>query len=463
MKPKYDLLTKRRFLPLFLTQFFGAFNDNLLRNGLVVLVTYKIVARSSIGLDSGTFSALAAVLLIAPYILFSGIAGELADKYERSRLMRYTKFLEAIIMVLAAIGFWYNDIYILLGLLFLGGTQATFFSPMKYSVIPDHLHKDELITGNGFIEGGTYLAILIGSILGTQAGNLIEIGKPETTLYVSVTLLVAVAVGITASFFIPCAAAASPNIKINFNFFTSTVQILKIIYAQKPVYYAALGTAWFWGTGSVFMSQFPTFGREVLYANPNVYTIFLAVFSVGVAIGALASAKILKGEISGKYAPKALLGMTFFTVTMIIAAHFAFLPDASIIDADHVVRAGSLPPEKLAELKDFVYKSLLTPSQFFAHIANTLVVVSIFGISFCGGLYAIPLKTIIQDRSDEKSRSRVIAADNVIDAFFMVGFGIIVAILEQKLHVGVLAIFALVAIANIGYVIFIKSILKKIV
>ncbi len=462
MKPKYDILTKRRFFPLFATQFFGAFNDNALRLALVMIVTYKIVATTTIGMSTQTFGVIAAVFLIAPYILFSGLAGELADRYERSRLMRYTKLLELIIMILAAICFWYNDIYMLLGLLFLGGTQATFFSPMKYSILPDQLHKDELITGNGFIEGGTYLAILIGSIVGAQEGKLINITEPGTTLYISCTLLAAVAIGITASLFIPKAKIGSPDLKVNWNIAASNINNLKIIYANKPVYYAAIGTAWFWGIGSVYMSLFPAFQREVLYANPDVYTILLAVFSIGVAIGAVASGRILKGEITGKYAPKALVGMAFFTVTMIIAAHFSYKPALEIIKADIAVRSGNVPVDKIAEIRALVDSKLLTPGEFFSHIANILVVVSIFGISICGGIYAIPLKTIIQDRSEVSSRSRVIAADNVIDALFIVVLGIIVSILGEKLHIGMLGIFSLAAAANLAFAVYIKSVLRKI-
>lgn len=461
MHPQYSIITKRRFFPLFITQFLGAFNDNLMRNGLVTLITYKIVSKAALGADPKILSTIAAVLLIAPYILFSGFAGELADKYERSKLMRLTKFWEIGVMLLAAYGFWGNNVYLLLGLLFLAGTQATFFSPMKYSVLPDHLNKNELIVGNGFIEGGTFLAILLGSILGTQFGNLIDLDNHTTSLYISISLVCVSILGVIGSLFIPKARPASPEIKVNPNIFASTWQILKILHGNPPVFYAIMGTSWFWLIGSVFMSQFPAFGREVLFANPDVYTVFLATFSIGVALGSVTCAKILKGEITAKYAPYALFGISICTVIIVAATHFAYLPNANVILIDHNLRAGLLDEQVAKQARKFISANLLTPGQFFSHIANLAVLVGIFGISFFGGIYTVPLKAIIQTKADEKSRSRVVAGDNIYNAIFMVAAGIATSILLSA-KIGVLGIFLIIAGLNLLYAFFIKAIINKI-
>ncbi len=461
MKPKYDILTKRRFFPLFVTQFFGAFNDNLMRNGLVTLITFKIVSAEALGADPKILATIAAVLLIAPYIFFSGLAGELADKYERSSLMRYTKIFEIFVMLAAGYGFYTNNVHLLLGLLFAAGLQATFFSPMKYSVLPDHLHKDELITGNGFIEGGTFLAILMGSILGTQFGNLIDLDKPKTSLYIAVSLVVISALGIVSSLFIPRAKPASPKLKVKKNILASTWEVLGIVHGNPPVFYAVMGTSWFWAIGSVFMSQFPAYGREVLFATPDVYTVFLAVFSIGVAVGSVVCAKILKGEITAKFAPNALIGMTICIFVLLVATHFAYLPPQHVIDIDHRLHQGLMSKGEEVAARIYVSTHLLSPMQFFSHLPNICILLGIFGISFFGGIYTVPLKAIIQTRADEKSRSRVIGGDNIYNAIFMVLAGGAVSGL-LTLHISVPGIFLIMAVLNLGYALFIKTLLRKI-
>ena len=461
MKPKYDILTKRRFLPLFTTQFFGAFNDNLMRNGLITLITFKIISKEALGIDPKILTTIATVLLIAPYIFFSGLAGEMADKYERSSLMRYTKIFEIFVMFAAGYGFYTNNVYLLVGLLFAAGTQATFFSPMKYSVLPDHLHKDELITGNGFIEGGTFLAILLGSILGTQFGNLIDLDKPSTTFYISVSLVCVSLFGIFSSFFIPRATPASPELHVRKNIAASTWEVLKIIHGNRAVFFSIMGTSWFWAIGSIFMSQFPAFGREVLFATPDVYTIFLATFSVGVAIGSVICAKILKGEITMRFAPRALLGLSICTFILLAATHFAYLPAPEVIEKDHLLHSGAFTGDELIAARAFINAHLLTPGEFFSHIANICILIGIFGISFFGGLYTVPLKAMIQTRADEKSRSRVIAGDNIYNSIFMVLAGAVSAGL-LALNASVNEIFLIVAVTNLGYALFIKRVAKRI-
>ena len=321
LSPK-GLMRQRKFLPLFLTQFLGAFNDNLFRNALVVLITFKISV-SSLPADPKILSSIAAALLVAPYIFFSSLAGELADKYERSRLMRYTKFFEVVVMLAAAYGFYTNNIVLLMSLLFGAGMQATFFSPMKYSVLPTHLEKNELIRGNGLIESGTFLAILSGNIVGNTLGGYVNIDAPITSFLISGALIFFALCGVASSFFIPEARAAEPNLKVSANLFKSSFFIIRSVYRNKIVFRAILFTSWFWLCGSVFLSLLPGYVKEFLHTDNTLYTICLTAFSIGIAIGAVTTGKIIGNKITAKYTYLALFGVAFFTLCMIGFSSFA--------------------------------------------------------------------------------------------------------------------------------------------
>lgn len=412
------LLSKRKFLPLFITQFLLAFNDNLFRNALIVIITFKMTA-DSLPADSKILASIASSLLVAPYIFFSSLAGELADKYERSKLMLRTKYFEAAVMLAAAYGFYTNDIYLLMGLLFAAGTQAAFFSPMKYSVLPTHLEKHELIKGNGLIESGTFLAILIGSIGGTLLGGLIDISNPATTFYVSSALIIAAIGGIISARFIPVAPAAAPNLDIAKNLVKSSVLIIKAVRSNKTILKAILFSSWFWLCGSVFLALFPAYVKEVLGANTGLYAIFLSSFSIGIAIGAIATNKILNNEITPKLTYITLIGVTVSTLIMVGLSSFAE------------------PKAELAGITDFF-------SQWFAFP----LFLSMVAIAFCWGVYTVPLKTIIQHEAPASERSRIIAGENIINAIFMVAAGVLNTVLISN-GIQVLPIFTIIAIINL--------------
>lgn len=417
LAPK-SLLRQRKFLPLFLTQFSGAFNDNMFRNALIVLITFKLTS-DQLPADAKILSSIASSLLVAPYVIFSSLAGQLADKNERSRLMRYTKFFEAGVMLVASYGFYTNNIHLLLGLLFGAGMQATFFSPMKYSVLPTHLEKDELIRGNGLVESGTFLAILTGSIAGTALGGLIDINNPNTSLYVSASLLLVAAFGITTAFFIPIAKAAEPRLKVSANLFKSSYDIVKAIIRNKTIFKAVMCTSWFWLCGSVFLSLFPGYVKETLHANTGLYAIFLASFSIGIALGAIATSKILNNKITPKYTHITLFGVTLFTLIMVGLS-------------------------TLAEKQE----GLIGAAEFFGHWFAWPLFLSMVMTAFCWGVYSVPLKTIIQHNSKESERSRVIAGENIFNAVFMVAAGVLNTILLSS-GVNVLPIFTIMAIINL--------------
>ena len=411
------LIRSRRFLPLFLTQFLGAFNDNLLRNALVVLVTFKLTA-DKLPTDPKTITTLASALLILPYVIFSSIAGELADKYERSRLMVYTKVLEILVMSCAIYGFWTNNVSLLLGLLFGAGLQATFFSPMKYSVLPNHLTKDELIKGNGLIESGTFLAILTGSIAGTLLGKVIDVNVPETSLYVGISLLLISIFGFVTSLFIPRAEAAHPELRLSRSLTFGSMRLIKSVTSNKTILKAVLFTSWFWLCGSVFMALFPGYVREVLHGDELLYVVFLTTFSIGIAIGSVMCSKILKNEITPRYTHLTLFGVTIFTLVMV---------GLSMIEKE--------------------FSKTISVAQFFSNWHAFALFLSMVATAFCWGVYTVPLKTMIQTNANDSNRSRVIAGENIFNAFFMLA-ALLINIYLLESDVSILRIFTIIAILN---------------
>jgi acyl-[acyl-carrier-protein]-phospholipid O-acyltransferase/long-chain-fatty-acid--[acyl-carrier-protein] ligase len=412
------LITSRRFLPLFLTQFLGAFNDNLLRNALVVLVTFKLTA-DKLPTDPKTITTLASALLILPYVIFSSIAGELADKYERSRLMVYTKILEILVMSVAIYGFWTNNVSLLLGLLFGAGLQATFFSPMKYSVLPNHLSKDELIKGNGLIESGTFLAILTGSIAGTLLGKVINVDVPETSLYVGISLLAISIIGLITSLFIPRAEAAQSELRLSRSITFGTIRMVRAVTENKTILKAVLFTSWFWLCGSVFMALFPGYVREVLHGDELLYVVFLTTFSIGIAVGSVMCSKILKNEITPRYTHITLFGVTIFTLAMV---------GLSMIERDS--------------------SKIMTVAEFFSNWHAFALFFSMVATAFCWGVYAVPLKTMIQTNANDSNRSRIIAGENIFNAAFML-IALVINIFLLESDVSILRIFTTIAILNL--------------
>jgi acyl-[acyl-carrier-protein]-phospholipid O-acyltransferase/long-chain-fatty-acid--[acyl-carrier-protein] ligase len=408
------LLSTKRFLPLFATQALGALNDNLFKNALALLIIYRIAETA--GLNGQIMVTAAGGIFILPFFLFSAMAGQIADKFEKSRLIRTIKAAEVAIMAMAAVGFMYGNVYFLMSVLFLMGMQSSFFGPVKYSILPDHLGEDELISGNALIEAGTFLAILIGTI----AGGLLILRHGGTTIISSGVILLAL-LGLASSFAIPKAPAPSPTLKVSPNFLRETWAIVKRSTGQRDIFLSILGISWFWLVGATFLAQFPAFAKNVLAGDETVVTLFLTLFSVGIGIGSLACNRLLKGEISAKYVPLAAIGMTVFIVDLYAAS------------------AGR------AEASD-----LISALAFIAAPANWRIVFDLIGISVCGGLFNVPLYAILQSRSDEAFRSRTFAANNIMNALFMVA-GALAATAMLAAKFSVPAVFLALAVMN-GFV-----------
>lgn len=425
-KSQFKLLETRRFLPLFVSQFLGAFNDNTFKNALVILITYRLA--SLFGSSAQILVTLAAGIFILPFFLFSATAGQLADKYEKSRLIAIVKFAEIILMITAAIGFYLHSVPLLMFVLFALGTQAAFFGPLKYAILPNLLHENELIAGNGLIEAGTFISILFGTILGG-----VFILYPFGEYLISFIVVLLAIGGFIASLYIPAGSSDNPSLRINYNIIQETTRLLLYSRERWDIYLAILGISWFWLVGATFLSQFPAYAKDILHAKESIVTLFLTLFSIGLAIGSLLCNRLLKGKVHATYVPLGALGMTIFMIDLCIAsAHAAFPPT-----------------------------TLLTLGGFLSTFSGWRISLDLMLIAVCGGLYTVPLYAILQHRSDKEYRARVIASNNVLNALFMVIAAILTVVL-LKIGLSVTQVFLLIAIGNTLLAIYICKLLPDV-
>ncbi|MEQ8865012.1 MAG: acyl-[ACP]--phospholipid O-acyltransferase [Thalassobaculum sp.] len=419
---EFSLLRSRRFLPLFVTQFLGAMNDNVFKNAFVILVLYGMADIG--GQHAQVLVTVAAGIFILPYFLFSATAGQIADAQEKSRLIRRIKLAEIAIMTFGAVGLHLGDPYLLLGVLFLMGAQSAFFGPVKYGILPNHLAENELVGGNGLIEAGTFLAILVGTI----AGGLLIL-RAEGLVTVSVVLLVLAVAGWLASRSIPVAEPDTPDLKINPNVMAETARIIRHAGHNRTLFLTILGLSWFWLVGATFLSQFPTLANAVLGADEGVVTLFLVAFSVGIAIGSLGCNALLKGEVSARYVPLAAIAMTVFIADLCLALQ------------------GRVPGE-----------TTIGAAAFLSAPGNWRILADLVGMAIAGGLYSVPLFAMLQARSEPEHRSRNIAANNIINALFMV-VGAIWAALMLAYGLSVITVFASLAAVNAVVAVYICGLL----
>lgn len=380
----------KKFRPLFWTQFCGALNDNLLKNALVVLVTFKGI--SLWGLASQSLVALSGAIFILPFFLFSTVAGSWADGFQRRKIIRGVKLAEIAIMILAAFGFLSDHHGLLFFSLFLMGIHSTFFGPVKYSMIPDLVEADQIVAGNAMIEVGTFLAILIGTIGG---GILVSLPQGQTIL---VAALLAVAlIGLFFGYQVPTTPIAQASLKWSMNPFPEIMKIARELRPQTAVWNSIMGISWFWFFGAALMSLIPVFTKDVLHGSEEVVTFFLAVFTIGIATGSVLCEKLSFGQVEIGIVPLGSLGMTVFLVDLAFASHgYATVTGAQLL-------------EKLSSL-----------SEFLAGPNSHRIAIDLFMISIFGGIFTVPLYSLIQTRSQSSHRSRVIGMNNILNAVFMV-------------------------------------------
>ena len=406
---QYELLKQRRFLPFFITQFLGAFNDNVFKNALIILLAFHAGEMS--GLSAGTLSNLAQALFILPFFLFSATAGQLADKLEKSRVIRWVKIAEIAIMLLGAAGFYYRDLALLLAALFLMGLHSTVFGPVKYAILPQQLREEEIVGGNGLVEMGTFLAILVGTLLG---GYLIAEGSPGP---VSATVIALAVLGYLASRWVPPSPAAAPGLVLNWNPFSETWRILGFLKKDRTVFLSVLGISWFWFLGAIYLSQFPVYTQSVLSGNEQVVTVLLALFSIGVAAGSLLCERLSGRRVEIGLVPFGSIGLTVFGLDFYFAS------------------TGLAPHAAYGAV------------EFLAETTHWRLLADLTLIGVFGGFYIVPLYALVQTRSETSHRSRVIAGNNVLNALFVVAAALI-AIGLVELGLSIPQIFLAVALFN---------------
>jgi MFS family permease len=417
------LLGTRRFLPLFLTQFLGAFNDNTFKNALVVLLTFHAAQWTT--LAPGVLANLAAGLFILPFFLFSATAGQLADKFDKAQLARLVKVLEMAIMAVAGFGFWLESLSWLMAALFLLGVHSTLFGPVKYALLPQHLTPDELLGGNALVEAGTFVAILLGTLAG---GVLAGLGEPQAIAAVGLGVAV---LGYLASRAIPPAPAQDPGLRINLNIFSATWQNIGYARESRSVFLPILGISWFWLFGALFLAQFPAYAKDVLGGGESTVTLLLATFTLGVGLGSMACERLSGGRVELGLVPFGSIGLSLFALDLALASPGA-VPGAA--------------PMALAEL-------LAQPGTW--RILIDLALVGLFG-----GFFIVPLYALVQLRSPPERRARIIAANNIVNALFMVA-GALAATLALSLGGSIPGLFAAGAVVNALVAVYIYRLLPE--
>ena len=408
---QFGLLGQRRFGPFFATQLLGALNDNVFRNATIVLVTSQLGLSTA---QAGVYTNLAPALFILPFFLFSALAGQFAEKYEKARLIRWIKLFEIAAMTVAAFGFYAHHASLLLVVLFLMGLHSTMFGPIKYSILPQALHPQELVGGNGLVETGTALAILFGMILG---GSLM-LSPGHGPMLASVAVLAIAIVGYLASRGIPLAPATAPELRINWNIASETWRILTLCTRQRAVWNSVLGISWFWFFGTALTAQLPVYAQVNLGGGSALFLLALGVFSIGTGIGSLLCEKLSGRTVEIGLVPLGAFGISAFALDLYFA------------------RPGAAPVANL----DVVA---------FVHAAGSLrILFDLMMIGVFGGFFLVPLFALVQSRTPKSELSRVIAGNNILNALFIVAAAVCGIAAQQWLHWSIPKFLLALAIAN---------------
>jgi 1-acyl-sn-glycerol-3-phosphate acyltransferase len=423
-RSQFRLLGERRFGPYFATQFLGAFNDNVFKNALVILIAFQ--AGASAGLRADVLVNLAGALFILPYLLFSATAGQLADKYDKARVIRAIKLFEVGIAALGAIGFVQRDIGLLLTTLFLFGLHSTLFGPVKYSILPRTLREEELVGGNALVETGTSIAILVGTI----AGGILVARADGAALVVPATIVAVAVAGYAASRFIPSVPAPDPGLRISWNVAAETWAVFRFARLNRTVFLSILGVSWFWFYGFLLLSQFPAFARVNLGGDERVATLLLAALSIGIGAGSLACERMSGHKVELGLVPFGSIGLTLFAVDLFLAS-----PDSA---SGRLVSAGA----------------------FLAQPGAVRVLIDLFAIGLFSGFFIVPLYALIQSRAEKQHQARIIAANNVLNAVFMVIAALFAAVLLQR-GVTVPQLFLVTAALNAAVAAFIYTLVPE--
>ncbi|WP_262693826.1 MFS transporter [Kordiimonas aquimaris] len=423
-KNKHFLLTKR-FFPLFLTQFLGAFNDNLFRQAVIILITFRFAAE--IGMSPPMLTNLAVGLFILPFFIFSALAGQMADKLEKSDQIVWIKVWEIGLMILGAVAFHFESLPMMIAVLAGLGLQSTFFGPIKYGILPDLMKEKELLGANALVEAGTFIAILAGTIIG---GILVlsENGLAQVSLF-----MIAIAViGTFSGRLVPKTGQAAPDLTINLNIFTSTRSLIKSSWSEPTTKRAMLGISWIWLLGTIFIAQIPDIVKNRLNGDEQIVTMFMACFSLGIGVGSLACNRILKGALSARLAAPGLLVLMIASTLL-----YLILPNG--------IETTSTP---------------MSITAFMSAPTNWIITTILTIIAMSAGMVIVPLYAVLQHHTQREKRSRIMAATNIVNSAFMAGGSLIAAAL---IGFGLSSpdILLIVGLANLGFLPGVRSLHKS--
>ncbi len=407
----------RRFLPLFLTQFFGALNDNLFKNALLVMIASAGLA--AVG-EVNTLVNLAAGLFILPFFLFSALAGQLADKYEKSRIIRQIKLAEILIMLLGALAFQLGALWLLLAVLFLMGTQSAFFGPVKYAILPQHLGEEELVAGNARVGMGTFVAILLGTIAGSLIG-----GSPAAHWLAGLAVVAVAVLGWLSSCRIPPAESGAAALQLDWNAPRISWQLIRLAAEKHSVFLAILGISWFWMLGASYLTQMPNFTVTVLKGEPGVIALVLSAFTVGVAVGSMLCGRLCGPRVEIGLVPLGALGLSLLGIDLYFAA------------------------------KAYHSDTVLAPLAFLSRAASWRILLDILLLGLFGGLYIVPLYAMVQVRTPAEKRARIIGSNNIINALFMVLASVLGILFLGVAGFSIAELFLTLALMNIAVALFI--------
>ncbi|WP_058535460.1 MFS transporter [Legionella saoudiensis] len=419
------LLKERRFLPFFFTQFLGAFNDNAFKLAMLTMISYYLTDSQA---PSEYYQALAGALFILPFFLLSAISGQIADKYDKTKIIRIIKIVEVFLMIIGSFSLYFGNIFWMMFTLAGMGTHSTFFGPIKYAILPDHLPKKDLLGATGLVDASTFIAILLGTTLGSLA-----IGIKGSTPYIAIFMTILVALlGLLSSLFIPSAPATSSNLKIDIQFWRATYRFIKQATEHFGILVATLILSWFWFLGTVILTKLPDYTHYVLGASNTVFALFLALFSLGIAIGSVSVNVIFRGRIALALVPWAMFAFTCFTADLYWAS---------------------------SNIQE--HESLLTFTSFFSNKTHWRIALDLFLLAFSAGLFVVPLYTYLQVASAPENRARVIAANNIYNALFMV-LGSLMVMLLLHFSAAIPQIFLVVSLLNIIAAFFAWMFLKRV-
>jgi MFS family permease len=399
------LLRSRRFMPLFATQFLGAFNDSLFKQGVVLFVTYQLYSDAA---REAQFSAIAQGLFILPFFLFSALAGQLADDHDKARIIRIVKTAEIFIMIVGGAGLLLENIPLMLAAVLAMGIHSTFFGPIKYAILPQHLGKDEVLGGTGLVEAGTYIAILLGTI---AAGVLAD----DPGFAVAATLAIAV-LGLMAGRQVPPAPPAAERVKPDWHIVRASIRLVSETMHIKRLFLAILAISFFWTIGAVLIIIFPPLVKNILGADEQVASLFIAIFSIGIAIGSVLINRLLKSQVSARFAPVSVILMGMFVLLLYVVA---------LNWGDHGT--------ELTTLGNFIF-----------HPSSGFMIAALLGVAIFGGMFVVPLYAFLTTTVDKSQTARTVAANNIVNSGAMV-IGALVAFVLSSVGVGPVGQLLLVA------------------